>query len=120
MAIGFAFLAMVIGSAAVLAVGWLGLTEKLPRNYIAGIRIGYSMQDDAHWREVHRAAGPYMVLSSAAVLAASLSFLPFALLGKIPESLGAVVLLGSAVFILAAVLVSTVIGVKKAKQTFGD
>lgn len=117
---GIGFLVMALGAGALLVVGWLGLTEKLPRNYIAGIRIGYSMQDDAHWREVHRAAGPYMVLSSAAILAASLSFLPFAFAGKIPEALGGAVILGCAGFMLVALLAATVIGVKKAKQTFGD
>ncbi len=120
MGLGFAYLAMVIGSAIVLAVGWMGLVEKLPRNAIAGVRTPYSMRNDDNWREVHRASGPYMVLASAAVLAASLSFLPFVFLGKIPDGLAVGMLLGQAGFIVIAVVLAAVIGTSKAKKVLGN
>lgn len=116
MAIGFAFLALIAVSGALLAAGWLGLTGNLPRNHFAGIRVGYSMKSDEHWRIVHRAAGPYIVLAAAGVLSASLAFMPFAFAGKIPEGLAVVMLLGQAAFIIFAVLIATTTGLRKAHR----
>jgi uncharacterized membrane protein len=117
---GFGFLALFLGSAAILAVGYLGLTEKLPRNHFAGIRVRYTLKSDEHWREVHRAAGPYIILVSAAVLAASLSFMPFAFAGKIPAGLAGGMFIGMAAFLGIAVLVASLAGLSKAKKNLGQ
>lgn len=117
---GFAFLALLLGSGILLFGGYLGLTEKLPRNKFAGIRVGYTMQNDEQWREVHRAAGPYIVLAAAAVFAASLSFMPFAFAGKIPDGLAAGMVLGLGGFLAFALLIASVSGISKAKKNLGS
>ena len=42
-------------------LGVLSWSERLPYNYVAGIRIPSVMEDKSSWRAGHRASGPAMV-----------------------------------------------------------
>ncbi len=116
MAVAVLFLVTAFGGATLAAVGYLGMTEKLPRNHFAGIRLPYTMASEENWRVVHREAGPIMVLGAVAVLSSSLAFIPFALAGVIPTGLATGVVIGQAVVMVFASIVSARKGIAQAKK----
>ncbi len=112
----WALLAGTLGSATVVAIGWLGFVGKLPRNRLAGIRTSYTLANDERWYAVHRSGGPVMLLGAIAALAAGLAFLPFALAGKVGDALAAGVLIAMAVMLATSALGGWLYGVSRAKS----
>lgn len=96
-------------------VGILGLLGKLPPNALVGIRTNYTMENDQRWYDTHRGGAPALIFGGIAIAAANLAFLPFALMGKISDTLAIVVVLVSVVVLLVVVIQSAVVGVRYAK-----
>ena len=111
------FLVMLIGSSALVAVGWYGWQEKLPRQYWAGIRTKYTLANDEQWKAVHRIGAPYMIFGGVAAFAGALAALPFAISGDLPDTFAASVLAALAVLIGLTALLSWLLGVRGAKAS---
>ena len=111
----WALLVGTLASGAVVAVGWLGLVGKLPRNRVAGIRTPYTLSSDERWYAVHRAGGPVMLLGAVAAFASGLAFLPFAIAGKVDDALSAAVLIAMVVTGLVAAIGGWLYGVSRAR-----
>lgn len=105
-----------LGAATVLAVAVMGLVGKLPRNHWAGIRLPYTMSNDERWEATHKFAAPFLIFGAAGVAAVTLAFIPFALAGRISDTLGAIVAIVSAVVLLTAVVFGALIGVTASKR----
>ena len=112
-----AFLAVLLGAAALTWVGWRGLQRKLPRQHWAGIRTSYSLANDEQWYAVHQYGALYLIFGGVAAFAGALAVLPFAIAGSVPTTFGAAVLVALAVLVGVSVLMSWVLGVKGAKAS---
>jgi uncharacterized membrane protein len=62
---------LAIAAIALITIGYLGWTERLPRNQWAGIRTKTTMSSDEVWRIAHRKAGPWFTISGVAMLLGS-------------------------------------------------
>ncbi len=111
------FVVMLIASAALIAVGWYGWQEKLPRNNFAGIRTRYTLANDEQWKAVHRLGAPYMIFGGVAAFAGALAMFPFAISGNLPDAFAASVLAALAVLIGLTALLSWQLGMRAAKAT---
>ena len=118
---------MVVGLALVcfaglvlVGLGWLSLIGRLQRNGFAGIRTPFTMHSDENWAETHRAAAPLLIFGGVAILMAGLAFLPFAVIGRLGDSLLAAVTLALTVVLVADVLIAWQFGVRKAKAALGN
>jgi len=60
---------LLIAGALILGVAALGAAGRLPRNYLAGIRIPSTMRSDAAWVAGHRAAKMPMALLGVGMMA---------------------------------------------------
>lgn len=116
----FAFLIVFAGGIVVAWVGWRGLTGKLPRQHIAGIRTPYTLSSDERWRAVHRHGGPYLVLGGAAAAAAAAALLPFAIAGRLPLAFSVAALLAVAMITGGSALAAWLLGVAAARRELGD
>ncbi len=103
-----------------VALGWLGLVGRLPRNGFAGIRTPYTMRSDENWAATHRAAAPVLIFGGIAVVMAGLAFLPFSLAGKLGNGLVGGVTVALVVVLAADVLVAWQYGVRRAKTELGN
>jgi uncharacterized membrane protein len=113
--VSIAFLVLLLVGGIVAAVGVLGLLGRLPPNSWAGIRLPYTMACDKRWYDTHRGAAPVFIFGGVAVAVVNLSFLPFAIAGRIPDGLALVVVLASAFAILLVVLQAALVGVRFAQ-----
>lgn len=111
------FIAVLLGSAAVIWVGWLAWQERLPRQHWAGIRTGYSMANDEQWKAVHRYGAPYLIFGGVACFAGALAMLPFSLAGALPSGFAAAVLVALAAILGGASVMSWVLGTRAAKAS---
>jgi uncharacterized membrane protein len=114
------FLVMLIAAGALIAVGWYGWQEKLPRNYFAGIRTRYTLANDEQWKAVHRLGAPYMIFGGVAAFAGALATLPFAISGDLPNTFAASVLAALAVLIGLTAVLSWMLGVRAAKASLAQ
>jgi uncharacterized membrane protein len=110
------FLVILVGGFVVVWIGWSGLTGRLPRNYIAGIRTPYALASDERWKAVHRHAGPFLVLGGAATVAGAMALLPFAIAGVLPETFAVSAALALLLVILGSVLFAWQVGVARARR----
>lgn len=110
-----AFLLMAFGGMTVSTVGWLGLQGRLKRQHWAGIRTPYSMANDEQWYAVHRHGAPYLIFGGVAALAMSLSLLPFAIAGQLPDAFSVTMALVVAAVVAASAIASWLYGVRSAK-----
>ena len=108
-----------LASLLLVLLGFLGLTERLPRNPWAGIRTPYTMQSDEHWFATHREGAAPMIFTGVAAFATGLAFLPFAFVGKVGHALAAVVVLAQAALILCGTLASWWVGTSRARRQLG-
>jgi uncharacterized membrane protein len=115
-----AFLAMAFGGTTLMTVGWMALQGRLKRQHWAGIRTSYTMANDEQWYATHRHAAPYLIFGGVAALAMSLSLLPFALAGQLPDVFSITMALIIAAVTLFAVLTSWRSGVRGAKVELGQ
>ena len=111
-----ALVVLSIVGALLVAVGWLSLLGKLPRNYFAGIRTPYTLPSDENWEATHRAAAPIMIFGGVAVTAAGLAFLPFAIAGHFDDTVGAVVALALAAVLVITAVASWLYGTRAARS----
>ena len=109
-------LVMFLGAVTVLTVSVMGLVGKLPRNHWAGIRVPYTMANDERWEATHRFAAPFFIFGSVGVASVCLAFLPFAIVGRVSDTLGVIVAIVSAVVLLTAVVFGALIGVTASKR----
>lgn len=109
-------LVLFLGSVTVLAVAVMGLVGKLPRNHWAGIRLPYTMANDERWEATHRFAAPFLIFGAVGAASVTLAFLPFALAGRVSDTLGALVAIITAVVLLTAVVFGALIGVTASKR----
>lgn len=116
----FAFLIVFVGGTVVAWVGWRGLTGKLPRQHIAGIRTPYTLSSDERWRAVHRHGGPYLVLGGAAAAAAAAALLPFSVAGRLPLAFSVAALIAMAAVTSASAVAGWLLGVSAARRELGD
>lgn len=65
-------IALVVLAILVIAVGALGLTEKLPGNGIVGLRIPEVRKSQSNWALAHKIAGPAWMGAGVALLGAAL------------------------------------------------
>jgi uncharacterized membrane protein len=107
------------GAGAVVVVAWLGMTGKLPRNRIAGIRTPYTLSSDERWLATHRAGGPFLVLGAVAAFAIGLALLPFALAGELGDAFVAAGLSAMAVLVVASALAAWIFGTRSARGLVG-
>lgn len=113
---GFVLLLMAFGSFILTFVGYVGLVGKLPPNPWAGIRTPFTMASPEAWYATHRAAGPPIIFGGVLVFAACAAFAPFALAGKIPESLSLTVASAGAIVILVTVIFAARGGTRQARR----
>jgi uncharacterized membrane protein len=110
-----AFLLLFLASAGLASLGVLGLLGRLPRNSWAGIRLPYTMASDERWYDTHRGAGPILVFGGVAIAAVNLSFLPFAIFGRISGDITTIVAIVSVSLLLLVVLQAAFVGVRYAQ-----
>lgn len=110
-----AFIAVLVGSAGLITVGWLSLLERLPRQHWAGIRTRYSLENDEQWYAVHRFGAPYLVFGGVATFAGALALLPFSIAGALPASFALASLVAFAFVVGISALLSWRYGMKGAK-----
>ncbi len=110
------FAVMVVIGVVFVVVGWMALTERLPRNHFAGIRTRYTLASDENWYATHRAASPLLIFGGVAVLMAGLAFLPFAIAGKISNTISTTMSFVMAVFIVAIAIASLIYGTRSARR----
>lgn len=114
--IALPLLLLVLGSLAMLTIGWMGMTRKLPPNYIAGIRTPFTRRSPEHWYVTHEAAGAILILGSAAGIAGGMAFLPFVIAGVVGDALAEAVAIGIAVVLAVTVVAAWLYGTTKAKS----
>ncbi len=111
------FLAPLLAGSLFVALGVLGLLERLPPNPFAGIRTPYTHASPENWYRTHRAAAPLLIFGGVAVTMAALAFLPFALAGKLSDGLIAVIVIVFAAVLVAVALAAWLYGTKQAWRT---
>ena len=111
-----ALVVVTAGGVVFLVLGWMSLIGTLPPNWVAGIRTPYTMRSPENWYAVHRAAAPVLIWSGAAVIAAGLSVLPFALLGKLSDGFMSATCGVLAALMLVSVLAAWLYGTKVARS----
>ncbi len=116
----FAFLLAFVGGVIIVWVGWLGLTGRLPRQHLAGIRTPYALSSDERWGAVHRHAGPYLVLGGAATAAAAAALLPFSVANRLPEGFAVAALLAIATAAVGSTVAAWLLGVAAARRELGE
>jgi uncharacterized membrane protein len=62
-------LVLALGGLVIATVGYLGLTERLPRNRFVGLRTPTTLRDDATFRVANKAAGPPTLLGGLIAVA---------------------------------------------------
>lgn len=115
-----ALLVVTLGAVLITALGVLGLLGKLPPNAWAGIRTRYTRSSDEAWYRTHREAAPLLVFGGIAGSSAGVAFLPFALAGRISDGLIVAVVVGQALVIGVATVLSGLIGTRRARRVAGD
>ncbi len=115
-----AFMAMAFGGMALVSIGWMGWQGRLKRQHWAGIRTRYSMANDEQWFAVHRHGAMYMIFGGVAALAMSLSLLPFAIAGQLPDAFAVTMALIIAAVVLLSAMMSWLKGVSGAKAELGQ
>lgn len=98
-----------LAGAAIATVGFLGATERLPRNRWAGIRIRSTMRNDEAWRRAHRAAGPLFVFGGVGIFAVGAAFFPFAAAGRVDDVIALGVLMAMLIVAVSLVIGGTVL-----------
>ena len=98
---------LTILGAVLVVVAAVSRAERLPRNWLVGIRIPSTMMSDAAWRAGHRAGGPALATAGAVDLALA------ALLWMLAERPAAVPVIGT--FATAATLVGAGTSVVRAR-----
>jgi uncharacterized membrane protein len=114
-----ALLVATLGGAVIATVGFLGATERLPRNSLVGIRIPSTMRSDEAWRRAHRAAGPLFVFGGVGIFAVGAAFFPFAAAGRVDDVIALGVLIAMLIVTLSLVLGATVLA-RTAAATASD
>jgi uncharacterized membrane protein len=114
--VAFALAVVTLGGVLIVAIGWLGLLEKLPPNWFAGIRIPFTMRSRENWYATHHAAAPLLILGGVAIVAAGMAFLPFSLAGKLSDGLAAGISLALAGVLIVTVAAAALVGVKSARS----
>ncbi len=109
-----------VGGMVLIILGWMGLTGRLPRNGIAGIRTPYTMKSDQHWYAAHRNGAPILIFGGVAVFMTGLAFFPFTIADKVPPGLAFSVTLAMTCILLVSALVSWQVGVRGAKRELGE
>lgn len=102
----FVLLFTTVASLALLVVGLMGLTGRLPRNHFAGIRTRATLASDEAWREGHRLGSAPLIFAAVAALMAGVAFLPFAVAGKVGGGVAAAVAVGQAAVILVGAVIA--------------
>lgn len=110
-----ALLAVLVAGSVVVAVGVLGLLERLPPNSFAGIRTPYTRRSPENWYRTHRAAAPLFIFGGVAAVMAALAFLPFALAGKLADALTAGISLGAAAVLAGCAIAGWLVGTRQAR-----
>lgn len=85
---------LVIAAAALFVVGYLGWSDRLPRNRWVGMRTKTTMSSDAVWRVAHHKAGPWFVISGVMML-------PGAIVSGFADSTPVMGIAGGVVVVLA-------------------
>ena len=114
------FMAMAFGGMALISIGWLGWQGRLKRQHFAGIRTRYAMANDEQWYAVHKHGAMYMIFGGVAALAMSLSLLPFAIAGQLPDAFALTMALIIAAVVLGSVVLAWSKGVSAAKRELGQ
>lgn len=114
-----AFFLLLLSGIGLAVLGLLGLLGRLPRNSWAGIRLPYTMETETRWYDTHRGAAPILIFGGIAVAAANLAFFPFALLGRISDTIAIAVTGGSALILLLVTLQAALVGVRYAQSRDG-
>jgi uncharacterized membrane protein len=65
--------ALVVLAAVLIGIGLAGLTERLPRNRLVGIRSASMRDDDERWRAGHRAASQLLLAAAGPPLLLALA-----------------------------------------------
>lgn len=110
------FLVMIVVGAVFAVVGWMALTEKLPRNHIAGIRTRFTLSSDENWYATHRAASPMLIFGGVAVAMVGVAFLPFAIAGKISNGVSVIASFAMAAVVVTVAIASLVYGTRVARR----
>lgn len=110
-------LAPLLAGSLFIAIGILGLLERLPPNGLAGIRTRYTRASRENWYRTHRAAAPLLIFGGVAVTMAALAFLPFAVAGKLSDRVVAVVVAVFAGVLLAVAVAAWLFGTHQARAS---
>ena len=110
------FAVMIVVGVVFVAVGLMALLEKLPRNHIAGIRTRFALSSDENWYATHRAASPLLIFGGVAVAMVGVAFLPFAIAGKVSDSISVVASFAMAVVVVMVAIASLVYGTRVARR----
>jgi len=65
----------IVGGAIVAYLGWIGLSDRLTRNAVVGIRTRATMRSDEAWRAAHRTAGVWFVTAGVITTVTGMSML---------------------------------------------
>lgn len=101
-----------VAGTAVAVVGWLGTTDRLPRNHWAGIRLPSTMASDAAWEAGHRAGGPIMLGGGTLVATMGLLLMVF----RPDDDAVTLVSLFMAAGLLTAMIAAGVVGARAAHR----
>ena len=104
--------ALIVLAAVFIGVGLAGLTERLPRNPVVGIRVASVRADAEGWRKGHRAAGGAMLAAAGPPL-----LLGVALLVMPPDDVGEWFLVFAVVGVITGGLVA--LAVRQADRAAG-
>lgn len=107
---------MAVGIGAILGVlAWGGVSGRLRRNAVAGIRTSGTMSTDVAWRVGHRAAARWLAIGSVVAVACGVAALVAALSGApfVAQALGWAGLAG----VVAVIIPSVVVAERAARGT---
>jgi uncharacterized membrane protein len=111
-----ALVLVTLAGALFAVLGWMSLQGTLRPNTWAGIRTPYTRRSPENWYATHRAAAPALIWGGAAVLAAGLAFVPFALAGKLNDGLTGGITIALAALLFVVAIGSWLYGTKVARS----
>lgn len=102
---------LVIAGVLLVEVGRRSRSGTLTRNWLVGIRTNATLESDENWEAAHRAGGALLMIGAAGPILGGI-----AVLFGPSNGIGAVVILGSLVWMVAFVVAAGVKGQSAAKR----